>query len=234
MTPLNDPGLTVRTGLPKLNKVLRNFLWFLIAPLSLGAAAFGFIVVVVIPTLPPIDTISEMDLTIPLRVYAIDGSLIAEYGDHKRNPVPIEKAPNALVNAILAAEDDRFFEHHGVDLGGVVRAFVANIESGNIVQGSSTITMQVAGNYFLDRREKTYSRKLKEVLIALELERTLSKREILELYLNKIFLGQRAYGFAAAASVYFNKPLDDLTLSEIATLAGIPKAPSTKNPIVNP
>jgi len=234
MAPLNDPGLTARIGLPTLNKVLRNFLWFLIAPLSLGAGAFGFIFFVVIPTLPPIDTIREMDLTIPLRVYAIDGSLIAEYGDHKRNPVPIEKAPNALVNAILAAEDDRFFEHHGVDLGGVVRAFVANIESGNIVQGSSTITMQVAGNYFLDRREKTYSRKLKEVLIALELERTLSKREILELYLNKIFLGQRAYGFAAAASVYFNKPLDDLTLSEIATLAGIPKAPSTKNPIVNP
>ena len=230
----NDARFTTQIELLTLNRALRNFLWFFMSVFSLGAIAFGFIFFAIMPTLPPIDTIREMDLTIPLRVYAIDGSLIAEYGDHKRNPVPIKDAPDELVNAILAAEDDRFFEHHGVDLGGVVRAFIANIESGNIVQGSSTITMQVAGNYFLDRREKTYSRKLKEVLIALELERTLDKREILELYLNKIFLGQRSYGFAAAASIYFNKSLDDLTLSEIATLAGIPKSPSTRNPIVNP
>ena len=175
-----------------------------------------------------------MELTIPLRVYTVDGRLIAEFGDQRRNPVPIEEAPDLLIKAILAAEDDRFFQHHGVDFGGVIRALIANLQSGDIVQGFSTVTMQVAGNYFLDRREKTYTRKLKEVFLAFNLERELSKQEILELYLNKIFLGQRAYGFAAAASVYFNKTLTDLNLAEIATLAGVPKAPSAKNPITNP
>lgn len=175
-----------------------------------------------------------MELTIPLRVYTIDGRLIAEFGDQRRNPVPIEEAPDLLIKAVLSAEDDRFFQHHGVDFVGVIRALIANLQSGAIVQGFSTVTMQVAGNYFLDRREKTYTRKLKEVLLAFNLERELSKQEILELYLNKIFLGQRAYGFAAAASVYFNKALADLSLAEIATLAGVPKAPSAINPITNP
>ena len=188
----------------------------------------------VIPGLPSIEAIRQMELTIPLRVYTIDGRLIAEFGDQRRNPVPIEEAPDLLIKAILSAEDNRFFEHHGVDFGGVIRALIANLQSGDIVQGFSTVTMQVAGNYFLDRREKTYTRKLKEVLLAFNLERELSKQEILELYLNKIFLGQRAYGFAAAASVYFNKTLSDLSLAEIATLAGVPKAPSARNPITNP
>jgi penicillin-binding protein 1A len=175
-----------------------------------------------------------MELTTPLRVYTIDGRLIAEFGDQRRNPVPIEEVPDLLIKAVLSAEDDRFFQHHGVDFGGVIRALIANVQSGTIVQGFSTVTMQVAGNYFLDRREKTYTRKLKEVLLAFNLESELSKQEILELYLNKIFLGQRAYGFAAAASVYFNKALTDLSLAEIATLAGVPKAPSAINPITNP
>ena len=188
----------------------------------------------VIPGLPSIEAIRQMELTIPLRVYTIDGRLIAEFGDQRRNPVPIEEAPDLLIKAVLSAEDDRFFQHHGVDFGGVIRALIANLQSGDIVQGFSTVTMQVAGNYFLDRREKTYTRKLKEVLLAFNLERELSKQEILELYLNKIFLGQRAYGFAAAASVYFNKTLSDLSLAEIATLAGVSKAPSAINPITNP
>ena len=196
--------------------------------------AAGFVFFTIIPGLPSIEAIRQMELTIPLRVYTIDGRLIAEFGDQRRNPVPIEEAPDLLIKAVLSAEDDRFFQHHGVDFGGVIRALIANLQSGDIVQGFSTITMQVAGNYFLDRREKTYTRKLKEVLLAFNLERKLSKQEILELYLNKIFLGQRAYGFAAAASVYFNKTLNDLSLAEIATLAGVPKAPSAKNPISNP
>ena len=200
----------------------------------MAAVGAGFVFFTVIPGLPSIEAIRQMELTIPLRVYTIDGRLIAEFGDQRRNPVPIEEAPDLLIKAVLSAEDDRFFQHHGVDFGGVIRALIANLQSGDIVQGFSTVTMQVAGNYFLDRREKTYTRKLKEVLLAFNLERELSKQEILELYLNKIFLGQRAYGFAAAASVYFNKTLNDLSLAEIATLAGVPKAPSARNPITNP
>jgi penicillin-binding protein 1A len=199
-----------------------------------GTVAAGLVFFTVIPGLPSIEAIRQMELTIPLRVYTIDGRLIAEFGDQRRNPVPIEEAPDLLIKAVLSAEDDRFFQHHGVDFGGVIRALIANLQSGDIVQGFSTVTMQVAGNYFLDRREKTYTRKLKEVLLAFNIERELSKQEILELYLNKIFLGQRAYGFAAAASVYFNKTLNNLSLSEIATLAGVPKAPSARNPITNP
>ena len=196
----------------------------------------GYVAFSVVPTLPSIGELEQKqeDIDIPLRVYTIDGRLIAEYGDQRRRPIAIEDAPPLLISAILAAEDDRFFEHHGVDFPGVLRALIANIQSRNIVQGFSTVTMQVAGNYFLDRREKTYTRKLQEVLLAFNLERELSKEEILELYLNKIFLGQRAYGFAAASSVYFNKTLEELTLSEMAILAGIPKAPSKKNPVINP
>lgn len=200
----------------------------------MAAVGAGFVFFTVIPGLPSIETIRQMELTTPLRVYTIDGRLIAEFGDQRRNPVPIEEAPDLLIKAVLSAEDNRFFQHHGVDFGGVIRALIANLQSGTIVQGFSTVTMQVAGNYFLDRREKTYTRKLKEVFLAFNLERELSKQEILELYLNKIFLGQRAYGFAAAASVYFNKKLTDLSLAEIATLAGVPKAPSAINPITNP
>ena len=202
----------------------------------LGGIGGGYVAFSILPNLPSVADLEEKqkNIDIPLRVYTIDGRLIAEFGDQKRNPITIEDTPELLISAILAGEDDRFFKHHGVDFFGVIRALIANIQSGDIVQGSSTVTMQVAGNYFLDRREKTYTRKLKEVLLAFDLERKLSKEQILELYLNKIFLGQRAYGFAAASSVYFNKELDELTLSEIATLAGIPKAPSKINPVINP
>jgi penicillin-binding protein 1A len=217
-----------------LKKAIQIGFWVSFTLLLVSAATVGYVFFTVIPRLPSIEAIRQMELTIPLRVYTIDGHLIAEFGDQRRNPVPIEETPDLLIKAVLSAEDDRFFQHHGVDFGGVIRALIANLQSGDIVQGFSTVTMQVAGNYFLDRREKTYTRKLKEVLLAFKLERKLSKQEILELYVNKIFLGQRAYGFAAAASVYFNKTLADLNLSEIATLAGVPKAPSAINPITNP
>jgi len=217
-----------------VKKVIKYSLWSLFALTLVSAIGASIVIFSIIPTLPSIESIRQIELSIPLRIYTIDGKLIAEYGDQRRTPTPIEKAPDLLIKAILSAEDDRFFKHHGVDFSGVIRALIANLESGNIAQGFSTVTMQVAGNYFLDRREKTYTRKIKEVFLALSLERKLSKQKILELYLNKIFLGQRAYGFAAAASVYFNKTLGELTLSEMATLAGIPKAPSSKNPVINP
>ena len=219
-----------------MKKVIRYCFWVLLPVILLAGFGVGYVAFSIIPTLPSVGELEQKqeDIDIPLRVYTIDGRLIAEYGDQRRRPIAIEDAPLLLISAILAAEDDRFFEHHGVDFPGVIRALIANIQSQNIVQGFSTVTMQVAGNYFLDRREKTYTRKLQEVLLAFNLERELSKEQILELYLNKIFLGQRAYGFAAAASVYFNKTLVELTLSEMAILAGIPKAPSKKNPVINP
>ncbi len=219
-----------------MKTALKSIFWIFLGILLLCGIGGGYVAFSILPTLPSVTDLElkQKNIDIPLRIYTIDGRLIAEFGDQKRNPITIEETPALLINAILAGEDDRFFEHHGVDFFGVIRALIVNIQSGDIVQGSSTVTMQVAGNYFLDRREKTYTRKLKEVLLAFELERKLSKEKILELYLNKIFLGQRAYGFSAASSVYFNKELDELTLSEIATLAGIPKAPSKINPVINP
>ena len=183
--------------------------------------------------LPAIENIRNIRLKVPLEVYTIDGRLIAQFGNHKRIPLTIDHVPKTLINAITAAEDDRFFHHYGIDITGIARALIANIRSGDISQGASTITMQVARNYFLSR-EKTYIRKVKEVLLAIKLEQKLSKEEILELYINKIFLGHRAYGFAAAAAIYYDKPLEQLSLDQLAVLAGLPKAPSRNNPVTNP
>ena len=183
--------------------------------------------------LPAIENIRNIRLKVPLEVYTIDGRLIAQFGNHKRIPVTIDHVPKTLINAITAAEDDRFFHHYGIDITGIARALIANIRSGDISQGASTITMQVARNYFLSR-EKTYIRKVKEILLAIKLEQKLSKAEILELYINKIFLGHRAYGFAAAAAIYYDKPLEQLSLDQLAVLAGLPKAPSRNNPVTNP
>ncbi len=203
------------------------------ALLSAGALVAAVVALVLLPTLPDVEALAGTRLKVPMRVYAADGELIAEFGEEKRIPVSIEEAPETLVQAILAAEDHAFFQHHGVDFIGILRAAWHNLRRGEIAQGASTITMQVARNYFLSP-EKTYTRKLKEVLLALKIERELSKQEILELYINKIFLGHRAYGFAAAAQVYYGKRLDELTLPEIAMLAGLPRAPSRDNPISNP
>ena len=188
---------------------------------------------ILMPGLPSISSLSNEPLKVPMRVYSTEGQLLAEFGEEKRIPVKAGEVPDLLVKAILAAEDDGFYDHYGVDFLGLVRATWANLRTGRHSQGASTITMQVARNFFLSP-EKTYTRKLREILLAFKIERQLSKDQILELYLNKIFLGQRAYGFAAAAQVYYGKGPDGLKLPETAMLAGLPKAPSRNNPVSNP
>ncbi len=210
--------------------------WALIIFFGLFAAGVTFsalVALVVTPTLPSVAGLTETRLKVPLRVYTADGQLIAEFGEEKRIPVKVSEVPDELVKAILAAEDHSFYQHHGVDLLGIVRAAWHNFRTKSPGQGASTITMQVARNFFLSP-EKTYTRKLKEILLALKIERELTKQEILELYMNKIFLGHRAYGFAAAAQVYYGKSLKEVTLPEMAMLAGLPKAPSRDNPLTNP
>ncbi len=185
------------------------------------------------PKLPDTETLKETQLQTPLKIYSNEGLLIAEFGDKRRIPVQYEAIPKQLIHAFLASEDDRFFEHPGVDYQGLLRAAYSLATTGQKAQGGSTITMQLARNFFLST-EKTYLRKLNEIILALEIEQVLTKEEILALYLNKIYLGKRAYGIGAAAKVYYGKSLDELTLSESAMIAGLPKAPSRFNPIANP
>ena len=199
------------------------------ATLLLAVAAYAYIA----PELPSTDKLRDVELQVPLRVYDRNRRLIAEFGEKRRIPVVMEQVPKLMIQAFLAAEDDRFFEHPGVDYQGLLRAGFALARTGEKRQGGSTITMQVARNFFLSS-EKTYLRKVTEILLALKIERELSKNEILELYLNKIYLGQRAYGVAAAAQVYYGASLDSLSLAQMAMIAGLPKAPSASNPITNP
>ncbi|NND82597.1 MAG: penicillin-binding protein 1A [Gammaproteobacteria bacterium] len=198
-----------------------------------GLLIAGFLILHTSASLPDASSIKGVELKIPLRVYSSEGLLISEFGNERRRPVSIEDTPSLLIDAILASEDDAFYSHSGIDITGLVRAAVSNFRAGQTQQGASTITMQVARNFFLSR-EKTYSRKLREVLLAIKLEQILTKDEILSLYLNKIFLGHRAYGFAAAADVFYGKSLSELSLAEMAMLAGLPKAPSANNPLRNP
>lgn len=185
------------------------------------------------PKLPSIDLLKDIKLQVPLRVYTRDAKLIAEFGEMRRTPLTLNQVPEVMIQAVLASEDERFYEHPGVDWQGLTRAVVHVLRTGEKGPGGSTITMQVARNFFLGR-EKTYLRKLNEILLALKIERELSKAEILELYLNKIFLGHRAYGVGAAAQVYYGKPLSELDLAQVAMIAGLPKAPSRFNPVVDP
>jgi penicillin-binding protein 1A len=185
------------------------------------------------PTLPSLASLTDYRPKVPLRVFSAEGQLIGEFGEERRELLKIDEVPDLMKKAILAAEDDRFYEHGGVDYVGVIRAAATNIVSGSKRQGSSTITMQVARNFFLSS-EKAWARKFNEVLLAFKIEHNLSKDEILQLYINQIYLGQRAYGFAAAAQIYFGKPLNQLSIAETAMLAGLPKAPSSYNPVVNP
>ncbi|MDW7534882.1 MAG: penicillin-binding protein 1A [Candidatus Nitrotoga sp.] len=201
---------------------------FVIAPLLLGA----FAAILVYPTLPSLETLTDYSPKIPLRVYSTEGVLIGEFGEEHRALIKIDEVPSLMKKAILAAEDDHFYEHGGVDYLGVLRAAYYNVTSRGGRQGASTITMQVARNFFLTK-EKKFSRKFNEALLAIKIEHSLSKDEILQLYINHIYLGQRAYGFAAAAQVYFGKTLDQLNVAEFAMLAGLPKAPSMYNPVVN-
>jgi penicillin-binding protein 1A len=214
-------------------RLLRWFLAAALAGLTLGLAAIGVAYLYLAPSLPSVDALREVQLQVPLRVYTRDGALMAEYGEQRRDPLPIEDTPLPLRQAFLAAEDDRFYSHPGVDYQGVLRAAWNLAVTGEKTQGASTITMQVARNFFLSR-EKTYTRKLREIFLALRIERELSKDEIFELYLNKIYLGNRAYGVAAAARVYYGRELAELDLPQLAMIAGLPKAPSRFNPVVNP
>lgn len=190
---------------------------------------FGFYLYVK-PELPDVATLKDVELQTPMRIYSADGKLISQFGEKQRIPVTYDEIPQQLINALIATEDSRFYEHIGIDPIGITRAMVVIAMSGSVTQGASTITQQLARNFFLSS-EKKIMRKIKEMFIAIHIEQLLSKEEILALYINKIFLGYRSYGFGAAARIYFNKNLSDLTLSEIATLAGMPKAPSTMNPI---
>ena len=199
----------------------------------LGLIIAAFSIVQINHSLPDAQSIRNIELKIPLRVYSADNLLISEFGDERRKPITIEQTPQILIDAIIASEDDNFYSHHGIDFFGLLRAAMANYRSGASQQGASTITMQVARNFFLSP-EKTYTRKIREILLSLRLEQILSKDEILSLYINKIFLGHRAYGFGAAAEVYYGKTLSDLSLAETAVLAGLPKAPSSNNPLRNP
>ncbi|WP_172622814.1 penicillin-binding protein 1A [Aquicella siphonis] len=183
--------------------------------------------------LPDIDALNTVQLQVPLQIFSHDGKLIATFGEKRRIPIPYDQIPKPLIEAVLATEDQRYFQHSGVDIQGLGRAALALILTGRKLQGGSTITMQVARSFYLTRH-KTFGRKLREILLAIKIEHRLTKEKILELYLNKVFLGNRAYGVGAAAEVYYGKHLNQLTLDQYAMLAGLPKAPSTLNPIANP
>lgn len=205
----------------------------LLGLITIGVAIIAIAVASAWPTLPSLEALTDYHPKIPLRVYTADGALIGEYGEERRAFIRIQDVPPVLKQAILAAEDDRFYQHSGVDFLGILRAAGANLATGGKRQGASTITMQVARNFFLTR-EKTISRKLYEILLAFKIEQNLTKDQILEVYINQIFLGRRAYGFAVASHTYFGKPIRDLSVAEAAMLAGLPKAPSAYNPVVNP
>jgi penicillin-binding protein 1A len=224
-----SPG--IKSGFP-----LRRWILRLVA-IGAGLGVCAAIVVTLAvalawPTLPDLSAMIDYRPVVPLRVYTADKVLIGEFGEEHRNVIPFAQIPDVLKHAVLSAEDDHFYQHGGVDWGGVVRAALTNLMSGAKTQGASTITMQVARNFYLSS-EKTYSRKLYELLLTFKIEHELSKDQILELYMNQIYLGHRAYGFAAAARTYLGKELADITPAEAALLAGIPKAPSRYNPLAN-
>lgn len=200
---------------------------------TLGCIAIAGVYYTLAPNLPETDSLKNTPFQVPLRIFSTEGKLIAEFGEKRRIPVEYNNVPKPLIHAFLASEDDRFFEHPGVDYQGILRAVYSLAMTGQKAQGGSTITMQVARNFFLSN-EKTYIRKLNEIILAFQIEQILSKEEILTLYLNKIYLGKRSYGIGAAANVYYGRSLDELTLAEFAMIAGLPKAPSRYNPLTNP
>ena len=201
------------------------------AGLILIGLVIAYALIIAKPNLPDLDTITDYKPKVPLRIYTADHALIGEFGEERRNVMAIQEIPSYLKNAVVAIEDERFYEHGGVDYWGVLRATLANLR-GRLSQGASTITMQVARNFFLTN-EKSFSRKIYEVLLAWKIEANLPKEKILELYMNQIYLGQRAYGFASAAQIYFGKDVREISIAEAAMLAGLPKAPSAYNPVVN-
>lgn len=214
-------------------RLLKFFLWSCLAVFCGLLLSISGAFLYLSPNLPSVDSLRSIQLQIPLRIYSSDNKLIAEYGEMRRSPIRFDDIPEEFISALLAAEDDNFANHHGVDVSGLIRAATQLVRSGQIQSGGSTITMQVAKNFFLTS-ERSFSRKLNEILLALQIERELSKNEILELYVNKIYLGNRAYGIEAAAQVYYGKSIQELSLAQLAMIAGLPKAPSAFNPLANP
>jgi penicillin-binding protein 1A len=211
-------------------KFVKYLLILAVCCILLGAGTVYGLYKYIEPQLPDVNTLKDVRLQTPMQVYSADGDLIAQYGEKRRVPLTLQQMPPELIKAFIATEDSRFYEHHGVDPVGIFRAASIALMSGHASQGASTITQQLARNFFLSP-ERTLMRKIKEAFLAIRIEQLLSKDEILELYLNKIYLGYRAYGVGAAAQVYFGKPINQLSLSEMAMIAGLPKAPSTFNPL---
>ena len=216
--------------------VLTKLLIWAVGLVAAGVLSVAMLVAiglaVAFPNLPELSDLSDYRPKLPLRIYSAEGDLLGEFGEERRTLTPIDNIPDVMIDAVLAIEDARFYQHSGVDYLGVIRAGLANVSRAKS-QGASTITMQVARNVYLSS-EKTFTRKLYEILLTFKMEHALSKDQILEIYMNQIFLGNRAYGFAAASEAYFGKPLKDITVAEAAMLAGLPKAPSAYNPIINP
>ncbi len=217
----------------QLPAFIRFILWSVTAILGGGIMAAAGIYLYLSPKLPPLQELSDIQMQTPLMVYSRDNKLIGVFGEQKRIPILAEDIPEIVVKAFLAAEDDRFFEHSGVDYRGIARAVFQLASTGEIQGGGSTITMQVARNIYLHRGQ-TFTRKFSEILLSYQIEQQLSKEEIFQLYVNKIFLGKRAYGIQAAAEVYYGKHISELNLAQVAMIAGLPKGPSIFNPIVNP
>ncbi|CDZ95545.1 penicillin-binding protein 1A [Pseudomonas saudiphocaensis] len=214
-------------------RFLKFFLWSCLAIFCGLLLSLSGAFLYLSPNLPSVDSLRSIQLQIPLRIYSSDEKLIAEYGEMRRSPIAFNQIPRDFINALLAAEDDNFANHYGVEVSSLMRAATQLLKTGQIQTGGSTITMQVAKNYFLTS-ERSFSRKINEILLALQIERELSKDEIFELYVNKIYLGHRAYGIEAAAQVYYGKSINELNLAQLAMIAGLPKAPSAFNPLTNP
>ena len=214
-------------------RILKFLLLFVLAVFCVPLLALSGTYLYLTPNLPDTQTLRHTKMQVPLRIYSADGQLMAEFGEMRRSPLRYDQIPRDFINALLAAEDDGFATHSGVDPKSLLRAASELVSSGEIRTGGSTITMQVAKNFFLSS-ERSFSRKANEILLALQIERTLTKEQILELYINKIYLGNRAYGIEAAAQIYYGKSINELSLGQMATIAGLPKAPSRYNPVVNP
>jgi penicillin-binding protein 1A len=227
------PSSPTDDTLPNASRWIIYPVFFVLGLAAMVVAMAAVVLILTYPNLPSLEILTDYRPKVPLRVFTADGHLIGEFGEERRAVVRFQEVPDVMKQAILAAEDERFYQHGGVDAMGVVRAALSNVVGGGKKQGASTITQQVAKNFFLSS-EKTYTRKLYEALLSFKIEHNLSKDQIFELYINQIYLGQRAYGFGAAAQIYFGKSLKELTIAEAAMMAGLPKAPSAFNPVVNP
>jgi penicillin-binding protein 1A len=227
------PARARRSWASTLVRVVFGLLGTVAALVVAGLIVLGIALAIAYPNLPEISSLADYRPKLPMRIYSADGVLLGEFGEDRRNFLPISQIPKVMQDAVLAAEDARFYQHGGVNYVSVIRAGLANFGEARSAQGASTITMQVARNFYLST-EKTLTRKIYEVLLSMKIESQLTKEQILEVYMNHIALGQRAFGFASASEIYFGKPLKDITVAEAAMLAGLPKAPSANNPIVNP